>query len=157
MNLDASEKTIALFRRFRPRDTSLVAAVSDEEREIDFCVFNDVSGVNYITDAGSSADNAITKDTPRERRRMRTQTLRQLLDRHVPAGARVDLLNVDVEGQDLRVLKSNDWSKYQPRVILVEDWQPEEQSEIVAFCRGLGYRLAATCHLTRIFMRPPPP
>ena len=27
----------------------------------------------------------------------------------------------------------------------------QEQSEVVAFCRDQGYRLIATCHLTRIF------
>jgi FkbM family methyltransferase len=151
VNIDASEKTIELFKRYRPGDINLHAALSNEERDIDFCTFGDISGVNYIAEAGSKSDNAITTAAPQARMRMRTKTLRQLLDAHLPAGTAIDLLTVDCEGQDLNVLRSNDWSKYRPRMILVEDWQKEEQSEVVAFCGKLGYRLVGTCHLTRIF------
>jgi FkbM family methyltransferase len=155
VNIDASLKTIQLFQRLRPGDINLHAALSDEEREIDFCTFGDISGVNYIVEAGSQANNTITTAPPQARTRMRTQTLRQLLDAHLPTGTSIDLLTVDCEGQDLNVLRSNDWSKYRPKMILVEDWRDEDQSEVVAFCRAKGYRLIATCHLTRIFQLAP--
>jgi hypothetical protein len=29
-------------------------------------------------------------------------------------------LNIDAEGMDLEVLKSNDWTRFKPKVILVE-------------------------------------
>jgi hypothetical protein len=49
-----------------------------------------------------------------------TVPLWQLLDQHVPANTRIDLLTVDVEGLDFEVLQSNDWSRYSPEFILVE-------------------------------------
>ena len=152
VNIDASEKTIEIFKRLRPGDINLHAALSDEERDIDFCTFGDISGVNYIVEAGSQAHNTITTAPPQARTRMRTKTLRQLLDAHLPDGTKIDLLTVDCEGQDLNVLRSNDWSKHRPRMILIEDWLDEAQSEVVAFCRDKGYRLIATCHLTRVFL-----
>ena len=35
-------------------------------------------------------------------------------------GTEIDFLSVDAEGYDLAVLKSNDWLRYQPSVIIVE-------------------------------------
>src|ERR1041385_3981627 len=151
VNIDASPKTIELFQRHRPGDINLHAALSNEERDIDFCTFGGISGVNYIAEPGSKADNAITTAPPQARTRMRTKTLKQLLDAHLPAGTVIDLLTVDCEGQDLNVLRSNDWARHRPKIIMIEDWQDEEQSEVIAFCRDQGYRLLATCHLTRIF------
>ena len=36
------------------------------------------------------------------------------------SGNEIDLLNIDVEGLELDVLESNDWSKYRPKFVLVE-------------------------------------
>ncbi|MCW5198181.1 FkbM family methyltransferase [Desulfobulbus sp. F3] len=33
----------------------------------------------------------------------------------------IDFLSVDAEGVDLKVLKSNDWNKYRPYIVLAED------------------------------------
>ncbi|CAK0768499.1 hypothetical protein CCP2SC5_440028 [Azospirillaceae bacterium] len=38
----------------------------------------------------------------------------------VPLGTKIDLLTVDVEGEDLAVLRSGDWEKYRPDVIIIE-------------------------------------
>ncbi len=48
-------------------------------------------------------------------------TLREVLDKYLPQGQTIDFLNIDAEGRDLNVLESNDWSRYRPRVIIVED------------------------------------
>ena len=47
--------------------------------------------------------------------------------RSLPAGQAIDFLSVDCEGSDLGVLRSNDWDRFQPRVIAVEDWQKESE------------------------------
>ena len=46
--------------------------------------------------------------------------MRDILRRHLPPDTQIDLLNIDVEGLDLEVLQSNDWSKFKPKVIIVE-------------------------------------
>jgi FkbM family methyltransferase len=57
----------------------------------------------------------------------------------------VDLLSVDVEGMDLEVLKSNDWEKYRPKVVICEDleFKPLEPktSGVVKYLLDLGYEL----------------
>ncbi len=58
----------------------------------------------------------------------------------------VDFLSVDVEGLDFQILKSNNWSKYKPKVILVEvldfSFYNLDNSEIYRFLIDRGYHLA---------------
>ena len=58
--------------------------------------------------------------------KIRVQPLADILDEYLPAGQEIDLLNIDVEGLDLQVLKSNNWEKYCPNVILIEDYSVQE-------------------------------
>uniref|UniRef100_A0A7C4NSV2 FkbM family methyltransferase n=1 Tax=Thermodesulfobacterium geofontis TaxID=1295609 RepID=A0A7C4NSV2_9BACT len=46
--------------------------------------------------------------------------LAKILEEYLPKGQEIDFMNIDVEGKDLEVLKSNDWNKFRPKVILVE-------------------------------------
>jgi hypothetical protein len=45
---------------------------------------------------------------------LKTRALGSILDEYLPLGQKLDFLNVDVEGSDLAVLSSDDWSKYRP-------------------------------------------
>jgi hypothetical protein len=70
--------------------------------------------------------------------------LSQILERHLPAGQSIDFMSVDVEGHDLQALESNDWGRFRPRFVVVEDREVEAgRSEIVRFMRGRGYGLCA--------------
>lgn len=55
----------------------------------------------------------------------------------------IDFLTIDVEGLDLQVLKSNDWDKYRPKVILLElfakDIESINSNEINTFLNTIGY------------------
>jgi hypothetical protein len=70
--------------------------------------------------------------------------LREVLERHVPEGQVIDFMNVDVEGHDLQVLESNDWNRFRPRFIVVEDAQTDAaKSEIVNAMKRYGYEVCA--------------
>ena len=62
----------------------------------------------------------------------------------MPKGQAIDFLNVDVEGHDLEVLESNDWKRFRPKVIVVEDeaLDPRE-SQMVKNMNRHGYELCA--------------
>jgi len=38
----------------------------------------------------------------------------------MPADTVIDFINIDVEGHDLNVLKSNDWEKYRAEFVIAE-------------------------------------
>ena len=77
----------------------------------------------------------------------RTLTRRWLppsLKRSFQQGQTIDFLNVDVEGHDLDLLESNDWQRFRPKVIVVEDEQLDpRESKIVRAMNGHGYELCA--------------
>ena len=63
------------------------------------------------------------------------------------AGQKIDFLNVDVEGLDLDVLQSNDWSRYRPKIVLVEILRVSlhklQENQVVKFMEQQGYALYA--------------
>jgi hypothetical protein len=91
-------------------------------------------------------------------RPVRTVTLAEILDQHLPRGQRIDFLTIDVEGLDLEVLKSNDWTKYKPTIVLAEDLSLQklermDESPVVGLMRQHGYELYGKAVNTLIFRR----
>ncbi len=82
-------------------------------------------------------------------------TLTELLDTHL-THTTIDLLSVDVEGHDLNVLRSLDFSKYRPGVIVIESWDATDvmaiqKGDINRFLEPLGYGLKAWVGLSLIY------
>ena len=46
--------------------------------------------------------------------------LAEILDDNLPENQQIDFLSIDVEGLDFMVLKSNNFDKYKPKIILIE-------------------------------------
>ena len=78
---------------------------------------------------------------------MRVQSLRleTILDRYLPAGQSISFLSVDVEGHDLEVLHSNDWSRYRPELVVVEEHKDTLrevlESDVARFLEEVNYSL----------------
>ncbi len=54
------------------------------------------------------------------RKEMKTVTLAEILDSYMPKGVTIDFMSIDIEGLDFSALRSNDFTKYRPTVILIE-------------------------------------
>ncbi|MDB9489142.1 FkbM family methyltransferase [Dolichospermum circinale CS-534/05] len=79
-----------------------------------------------------------------------------LLDKHLPPKQTIDFLSIDVEGLDYQVVSSNNWDKYKPKVILVEDLELSSlkninTSKVCLFLEQRGYVLLAKTMRTLIF------
>lgn len=119
LNIDAAPGFEGAFTRSRPRDTNIWACVSDMPGTREFRVFHekalntvDPDRALYISDVLNAECQIV--NVPARR-------LDDLLDNHLPCGAGViDFMSIDVEGAEMEVLRSNDWSRFKPRVIIVE-------------------------------------
>ena len=71
-------------------------------------------------------------------------TLKEILNLRLKKGDRLDFFDVDAEGYDLEILKTNDWVKYRPKIIVVESddfLQKDITSDIVQYLQKQNYRL----------------
>jgi FkbM family methyltransferase len=133
----------ARFRKSRPRDVALEVGVAEHAREMTYFRFNDEALSTF------DADRAATLEATTAYRIVATAVVKclplaELLGRHLPAGRSVDLLTVDVEGLDLEVLRSNDWQRFRPALVVAEDLGADTlaaatSSPISMFLGDLGY------------------
>jgi FkbM family methyltransferase len=152
--IDPDPEAVAAFRRARPRDTALQLAIGTAPGRATLHLFNDRS-MNTV-DPGSFAR---FRANPRKRHlgdiEVERRTLASVLAQSVPADTNVDFLNVDCEGADLDVLRSNDWARFHPFLLAVEDLDLDlervTESAIFRFLRPLGYRLVSHLHYTSIY------
>lgn len=88
--------------------------------------------------------------------KIETLTLAKALNTYLPSDTTIDFLSVDVEGLDFQVLTSNDWSKYKPNVVLVEDlnfsFDSLDNSKIYTFLSKRGYHFFAKTVNTLFFI-----
>jgi FkbM family methyltransferase len=151
LNLDLNDEAIARFNQLRPRDRNVHCAVSETEREMVFCKYP-VAATNRLFPADETNRRSLLQEEPIETKVVTALPLSSLLDKYLPPDARFDFLDIDCEGHDLAVLKSNDWSRHRPFVLAVEDTTNEPDSETVRYCVDQGYDLAATLFISRIFL-----
>ena len=155
INVDATPGSMKLFQKIRPRDINLEIAVSDKKQELIYYMFNE------------PALNSFSKSLSIERERkgeykiideikIETLTLEEVLNAYLPSNTAIDFLSVDVEGLDFQVLTSNDWYKYKPCVILIEDldfsFRNLKNSKIYKFLMDKDYHLLAKTFNTLIFV-----
>jgi FkbM family methyltransferase len=145
--VEANPEMARLFKKKRPRDIVVGCAVDEAEGTAAF----------DITDSGPTAHlrgsgvEAVKGEKPRRSVQVQRRRLDSILEEHLPKGRNIDFLSVDCEGHDLNVLRSNDWNKYRPRVLAVEDWETETESRICKLVFQAGYRLVIKTGVTRIF------
>ena len=75
---------------------------------------------------------------------------------NLPKDQEIDFLSIDVEGLDFMVLKSNDFKKYKPKVILIEilgsSLKDIEKNEISEYLKQYDYSIYAKAVNTVIFV-----
>ena len=62
---------------------------------------------------------------------MVTKPISELLEKHVKKNTTIDFMTIDVEGLDLEVIESNNWKKFRPNFILIEDLKKYNLKELV--------------------------
>lgn len=154
INIDASREAIDLFMKERPEDINIHAAVGLTEGDAVLWKF-DYSTRNTISEASLQRQLKRGDIKVIGEERVHVRPLADIISENISDGQIIDLLNVDAEGMDLEVLKSNDWKKYRPRVVLVEDHSFEnvgiENSEIASFMKNNGYKLRSHAFDTSIY------
>lgn len=154
LNVDPVPGTRERFRRVRPRDTTLECGVSDERGELTYYMFEEPAYNSFNPEV---VEVLAKRSYPRSlgSKQIPVHPLRELLREHLPPGQGIDFLTVDAEGWDMKVLASNDWTKYRPKAVVAEDGtdvQSSLSSPLGLYLRDLGYTLVSRTNQSVIWV-----
>jgi FkbM family methyltransferase len=152
INIDPLPGSKVRFDALRQGDINLELGISESTGELTYYSFEEPALNTFDPKVAASRDSRlISKD------RIQVLRLSDVLDRHLPPNQKIDFLTIDVEGLDLQVLRSNDWSRYRPSYVLAEalgmrDVDQVINSELHAYMVAEGYSLFAKCVNTLFFI-----
>jgi len=153
INIEPTPGAIKAFNMFRKRDLNLNIGISSVKDKLTFYCFNEPA-LNGFSKEISEERNTSKKYKIIKEVEVETYPLADVLDKNLPANQQIDFLTIDVEGLDLQVLKSNNWDKYKPSYILVEDrieFDNLTNSEVYTYLKKQGYQLVAKTLRTLFF------
>jgi FkbM family methyltransferase len=162
INIDANPCSIAAFNRKRKRDINVQCGVSDTFGEMDFYYWGKSSTMNTFNEElyrqWSNGGMRV-----KEIKRVKVKPINSILEQYLPAGQHIDFVTLDVEGFEMRILKTFDFEKYAPDCFLVEDldYDPNANtdfmdfaaSDLYRFMKNKGYIVAAKTRFTVIFKK----
>jgi len=154
VNVDPNSFMIEEFNRVRPADTNINGAVGPENGTVEFHLFHDWASSN--TTSGSFAEAISTAQNTAIARTTTVPmfTLDTIMERYF-TDAPPDFMNIDVEDVDIQAIQSNDWQKYRPKVVAVEDFEfsvRHSPSPITDFMFQSGYTLFSRAVYTSLFI-----
>lgn len=140
INVEPNQERLELFKNFRPHDINVGVGIGTYEGIGDYFKFD------------QAAYNTLDQDLAEKRKTMYSGkiqinviTLENLLENYLPKNKNIDFLKIDVEGKDMEVLKSNNWKKFRPNLVMVEDnyidFSNLYTNEMVYLMTDAGYTL----------------
>jgi FkbM family methyltransferase len=152
--IDPNPKMEELFRKARPGDEFLNMGVGESKKVREYFEFEDGASNTFSPEqAKKNQEEAGRK--PVGTRMVAIMPLKMIFEKYLPKGRKIDLLSVDAEGMDQEVLKSNDWKKYRPEMIVCEDLEFDyknwKKSGVTGYLDSLGYDLIAKTPYSLIF------
>ena len=154
INIEPTPGAIKIFNRFRSRDINLNIGISDRKDKLTFYCFNEPALNGFSKELSEERNSTSKKYHIIKELGVETYPLAEILDKYLPQGQKIDFLTIDVEGLDLQVLKSNNWDKYKPSYILVEDkidFTNLSDSEVYRYLEERGYKMVAKTMRTLFF------
>ena len=135
INVEPNGEMIKLLDECRPGDLNLRLAVGGKKGWKEYF---------YRTEAVRNSLNGGGKIEKKEK--VSVVTMKWLLDQYLPVRQKIDVLSVDTEGDDMEILRSNDWKKYQPEIIVVETVERR-------YMKKLGYKLVGMTGYSEIWIK----
>nr|WP_315149658.1 FkbM family methyltransferase [uncultured Flavobacterium sp.] len=139
--IDPNPELKVLYDKFRSKDNFINSGIGESGTSLEYFMLEESSMNTFSKDflekhqLESKVINKI--DIP-------LFSLKEILDVNLDKNDRLDFFDIDVEGFDLEVLKTNDWDVYRPKVIVIESDMPLQNdicSDIVQYLELQNYRL----------------
>lgn len=150
--IEPQQALAAAYATVRPRDVVVSALAGRSPGE---AVFHEAGAFHGLsTTIAANAETAREHGIATTERRLPVTTLAALCAAHAPEV--IHFLKIDVEGAEADVLAGNDWSRFRPRVIVVEAVTPWSMADASAAFEPIlsdaGYRFAFFDNLNRFYV-----
>lgn len=155
INIEPNPDNFKLISKKRKRDMNLNMGIAKEEGMLKYYMFN-YPALNTFVESVALEHSRRSDYNIVSTLEVKTNTLVNVLDQYLPAGQDIDFMNIDVEGMDYEVLMSNDWNKYRPKLICIEEREIYEAEKfndvkIYAFLKKIGYKLYCVNGISLLF------
>ena len=149
INVEPSATLFEMFMKERPHDTNLNIGISSEPGELPFFELEPSYLSTFSREFAAQAKTIDRTSRIVAERIVKTDSLANVLEANA-RGRVVDFLSIDVEGYDVNVLKSNDFSRFRPRLIIVE--LSHRSKSILDYMSQVDYDLAFNNRLNGVFL-----
>lgn len=158
VNIDAYPGSMKLFDKYRCRDTNIESGIGVTAGTMPFYVFNEPALNSFSQELSETRHAADTSYQIEKVIDVAVSPLSDVLRGHLPHDSDLpSFLTVDVEGKDLDVLRSNNWSAFRPTYVLAEshgETMEETASGLLStFMTAVGYVLVAKSVNTVFYQR----
>jgi len=138
INIDISEFSIDLFNYLRPDDLNYNFAISNKNEILKMYYQKELSQLSTIE---KEQANKVFQGNIKEKK-IQAFTLNEILAKDKFKNYEIDLLNIDVEGADLKVIEGLSFDKFMPKLICVEIHENKiKESKIFKFLNNKNYEL----------------
>ena len=156
INIDLDFSSIDMFNRFRPNDYNKQIAISNKKGLANFYFFHNRAPKNTISKQSGKGAKIIKK--------IETDTLDNIIKKSNIKMKRIDFLSIDVEGNELNVLKGLNFKRYEPKIVVLEFIDPRikefyyhkiekiMKSELYKFMKKKKYNLVNWIHDDLMFI-----
>ena len=146
INIEPEPAAFARMTAGRPLDLNLNVGISDRPGVMTFYDITDANG--WSTFSPEQAANLEEKGYEIVERSIPVTTLARVCEEHVRGT--IDFLKIDAESHETAVMAGADWSRWRPRVVLIEDngrvhWEPGLLAS--------GYHFALFDGINRFYLR----
>lgn len=152
INIEPTPEAIKLFEVHRERDINLNIGIGPHQETRTLYQFSD-SSLNSF-DKSATANNEVVATVE-----VQILPLVQVLNEHLPAGVTINFISIDIAGLSTGLLESNNWDKYKPQFLLIEDVDSAgtvDASEVYSFLHHKGYEQTYKTPRTLIFQQKRP-
>ena len=154
INIEPTPSAIQAFKTFRKRDINLNIGIGPQKGHLKFYCFNEPALNSFSKEVSERIHHESSKYKIINELDIEVLPLADVFDQYLPKGVTIDFMTVDVEGLDFQVLLSNNWEKYKPSILLVEesvDVDQLKESPIYNFLKEKGYHFFAKTLRTCIY------
>lgn len=151
INVEPNPDNFNMFKKYRANDINLNLGIAKVNGHLNYHMFDESALNTFDSEVlksrieNSHCEHIATVE-------VQVKTLADVLAENVSVEQKVDFLTIDVEGFDLEVLQSNDWQKFRPSWVLVEQLNtPDIENldfEIHHFMKSKEYKLFAKTYNT---------